>query len=186
MLYSRKLELVNAAQCANFGHCTRHQRACCTTQLAQFDVSGLPCPDMSKAGKRQRRAGPTSDVYLAHGRFTTIRRTPLLLIECTEVPWLLRLQGQLYLLLLQLKPIESRPNESWIHSIKFWQFNGVRKSVCKICVTIPEQPLRALIWEWSRTAIPITPSMTWTPNLPILDSTALREHANGWLAPTQT
>ena len=40
---------------------------------------------MSRAGLRRKRAGVTSDVYIAHGRYCTERRIPLLLIECTPV-----------------------------------------------------------------------------------------------------
>ena len=49
-----------------------------------LDVSGLPCPDMSTAGNRLYRAGPTSSVYMCHGKWSTVQRIPLLLIECTK------------------------------------------------------------------------------------------------------
>ncbi|CAE7223901.1 unnamed protein product, partial [Symbiodinium sp. KB8] len=39
---------------------------------------------MSAAGKRLKRAGETNAVYIAHGRFVTAKRTPLLLVECTK------------------------------------------------------------------------------------------------------
>ena len=39
--------------------------------MAAFCVSGLPCPDMSTAGKRRKRAGPTNAVNLAHGKYIT-------------------------------------------------------------------------------------------------------------------
>ena len=83
--YSKRLEACNAAELAESSMCGIHNRLCPTTKpLAAFDVSGLPCPDMSTAGKRMRRAGDTASVYMAHGKHVCKNRTPLLLIECTK------------------------------------------------------------------------------------------------------
>ncbi|CAE7646296.1 desi2 [Symbiodinium sp. CCMP2592] len=54
--------------------------SCCVPK-SHFDVSGLPCPDFSAAGKRRRMEGPTNSVFLAHGRLHGTLQTPLLLIE---------------------------------------------------------------------------------------------------------
>ncbi|CAE7282950.1 desi2 [Symbiodinium necroappetens] len=53
----------------------------CRIPSSHFDVSGLPCPDFSTAGKRRRAEGPTNSVFLAHGRMHGELQTPLLLIE---------------------------------------------------------------------------------------------------------
>ncbi len=65
-------------------NCLAHGAICPVDKVcASLDVSGLPCPDMSTAGLQQKRAGVTSNVYIAHGAYCTKNRTPLLLIECT-------------------------------------------------------------------------------------------------------
>ena len=82
--YSQKLEAGKKAALAGRAYCQTHRRWCATAKSASFDVSGLPCPDMSTAGKRKRRAGVTSGVYVAHGEYVTRNAIPLLLIECTK------------------------------------------------------------------------------------------------------
>ena len=83
--YSQKLAAIRASpQIARQAHCIKHRQACPVCKpIALFDVSGLPCPDMSTAGLRRKRAGSTADVYIAHGEFCTRNRIPLLLVECT-------------------------------------------------------------------------------------------------------
>ena len=81
--YSKKLALAQASPVGAWAQCFNHSRPCQVSSTADFDVSGLPCPDMSRAGLRKKRAGPTAACYIAHGRHCTVRRTPLLLIECT-------------------------------------------------------------------------------------------------------
>ena len=81
--YSKKLQAVKHVTPANRGHCVLHDGPCVQSPNVTFGVSGLPCPDMSSIGKRRKRAGGTSNVYLAHGRWATHNRIPLLLIECT-------------------------------------------------------------------------------------------------------
>ena len=46
-----------------------------------MDVSGLPCPDMSRAGNRLREEGPTAVVFGAHAKLHVACQTPLLIIE---------------------------------------------------------------------------------------------------------
>lgn len=83
--YSQKSEAVKKCSIAKTGHCLRHGQACSVWKpMALFDVSGLPCPDMSTAGLRRKRAGETSAVYMAHGRYSTVHKVPLLLVECTK------------------------------------------------------------------------------------------------------
>ena len=82
--YSAKLKAVQDSQLRTVQECDQHGEACRIANQAQFCVSGLPCPDFSHAGKRQKRAGKTSPVYMATGKYHTTHRTPLLLVECTE------------------------------------------------------------------------------------------------------
>ena len=83
MSYSQRLAAGQRATLVSSMMCEIQKRECPLPYPA-FDVSGLPCPDMSAAGKRLKRAGETNTVYIAHGRFTTSHRTPLLLVECTK------------------------------------------------------------------------------------------------------
>ena len=90
--YSQKLSAVQSLGSnvpnVNTSWCAGHQTYCSLNKGAQavFSVAGLPCPDMSRAGKKQKRAGPTSVVYMSHGHYHKQNRTPLLLVECTPVP----------------------------------------------------------------------------------------------------
>lgn len=93
--YSQKLSAVNHSHIATTGQCLRHSQGCSVVKpMATFGVSGLPCPDMSTAGKRRKRAGPTATVYMAHGRYATIHKIPLLLVECTKELWPLIYYGR--------------------------------------------------------------------------------------------
>ena len=55
----------------------------CAPPYADFGCSGLPCTDMSRAGKRLRKHGPTNSIYITHAKFVQQKRVPLLVIECT-------------------------------------------------------------------------------------------------------
>ena len=87
--YTQKLHAINMCTLAERQHCLQHSvrpggMACCPHKPVHFDVSGLPCPDMSTANQnRKMRAGPTNSVFLTHGRWCTRNRIPLLLVECT-------------------------------------------------------------------------------------------------------
>ena len=83
--YSEKFSAV--AQCVELAPtaaCSVHQTACPASKRVIFDVSGLPCPDFSTAGKRLKKDGPTAPVYMVHGKWCCENKVPLLLIECTE------------------------------------------------------------------------------------------------------
>ena len=85
--YTQKLSAVESGGVATFGHCLKHPHPCPVHKRSDFDCSGLPCPDMSSAGCRRKRAGQTSEVYMSHGKYTGYNRTPLLLMECTKYLW---------------------------------------------------------------------------------------------------
>ena len=46
-----------------------------------YDISGLPCPDMSRAGRLLREEGPTSTVFTCHAKMHIELQTPLLVVE---------------------------------------------------------------------------------------------------------
>ena len=85
--YSQKLKAATGVPVAPRSPCYIHSGPCEVNKRPIFSVSGLPCPDMSSAGKRRKRAGVTSNVYLCHGRWATENEVPLLLIECTKDRW---------------------------------------------------------------------------------------------------
>ena len=71
--YSEELYAVQACDIAIRQHCLQHSAisgiACDPHKPVHFDVSGLPCPEMSTANhNRKMRAGPTNSVYLTHGK----------------------------------------------------------------------------------------------------------------------
>lgn len=66
--FESKFRAANRARLAETQFCYTHNDWCrvngqeCTSDA---DFSGLPCPDYSKAGNRQREEGPTNEVPLA-------------------------------------------------------------------------------------------------------------------------
>ncbi|CAE7576306.1 unnamed protein product [Symbiodinium sp. CCMP2456] len=52
----------------------------CCVPYADFGCSGLPCTDMSVAGKRLGQEGPTSPVYVTHGKFLSRKKIPLFVL----------------------------------------------------------------------------------------------------------
>ena len=65
--------------------CHEHKRFCAIHGKdglrPDLDVSGLPCPDMSKAGKQLFEEGVTSAVFCCHAKLNVELGTPLLIIE---------------------------------------------------------------------------------------------------------
>ena len=87
--YCGKLKGILNCQLSTLQHCHQHKSACSPHKRAMFDVTGLPCPDMSRANhKRLKRAGPTNTVYMTHGKWSTVNKIPLLLVECTPDSWM--------------------------------------------------------------------------------------------------
>ena len=66
-------------------YCFQHGRVCSIfgphAKKPDYDISGLPCPDFSKAGKRQGSEGKTSSVFACHAKMHIQLQTPLLVIE---------------------------------------------------------------------------------------------------------
>lgn len=84
--YEKKLFNAKGAVLSRRCHCETHKADCVVGKGIDFVCSGLPCTDMSTAGLRQKRHGPTAGVYISHGKFNTQHRTPLILVECTQDP----------------------------------------------------------------------------------------------------
>lgn len=80
--YRRLLDIDRAKICKR-QFCYAHSGFCNILEgmQAEFDHSGLPCPDMSKAGHGRREEGVTSAVFARHAKLHIARQTPLLLIE---------------------------------------------------------------------------------------------------------
>ena len=87
--YNGKLQGIMNCNLSKLQHCHQHNSACTPHKWSIFDVTGLPCPDMSRANhKRLKRAGPTNTVYMTHGKWATVNQIPLLLVECTPDSWI--------------------------------------------------------------------------------------------------
>lgn len=65
--------------------CFYHGRKCpifgANANIPDYDISGLPCPDMSRAGNRKYEEGATSSVFAAHAKMHIEYGTPMLVIE---------------------------------------------------------------------------------------------------------
>ena len=90
--YDRKRRRIQRGLLAPTQLCAAHSWAeggsdCCQVPRADFGCSGLPCTDMSRAGLKQKRDGPTNAVYVTHGKFVCDTGVPLLVLECTPATW---------------------------------------------------------------------------------------------------
>ena len=77
------------SQCCNVHSTSDLEGDKCMVPYADFGVSGLPCTDMSRAGKQLKKHGPTNSIYMTHGKYAETMRVPLLLIECTPEAFLI-------------------------------------------------------------------------------------------------
>ena len=89
--FMQKLESIDRAPMFSAQFCYTHNKSCelfgCkpgSGPSSQLEVAGLPCWDMSAAGKRQREAGRTAPVFLAHAKQHIEKQTPLIIIENTK------------------------------------------------------------------------------------------------------
>ena len=82
-----KFSLVDDAnfRCKQF--CHTHKKQCPLfgpSTEAQLEVAGLPCWDMSRAGRQMKEEGPTAGVFLCHAKRHAEKRTPMIIIENTK------------------------------------------------------------------------------------------------------
>jgi len=64
--------------------CFQHQSYCHlfgASAETELDIAGLPCWDMSLAGKRAAEEGPTATVFMSHAKLHKQRKTPILILE---------------------------------------------------------------------------------------------------------
>ena len=72
--------LVESQMCNTHSHSDLES---CEVPHAHFGCSGLPCTDMSRAGKQLKRHGPTNSVYMTHGKYVEHKKVPVFIVECT-------------------------------------------------------------------------------------------------------
>ena len=84
--YEDKKRAIMSSWMQEFSPCMRCYDGLCRIPQADFGVSGLPCTDMSRAGLRRMRHGPTNGVYMTHAKYNKRCRTPLFVVECTPEP----------------------------------------------------------------------------------------------------
>lgn len=83
--FMKKVYRANKMPMMTHQHCYTHNKFCPSGVRGEvdsdYDLSGLPCPDMSPAGLRLGPEGPTSKVFISHAKLHIARQTPLLIIE---------------------------------------------------------------------------------------------------------
>ena len=83
--FNQLVRSVNRAPLRVRHHCYTHNSKCYLfgdkAQTADLDISGLPCPDMSRAGLQRFQDGRTSIVFAAHAKMHAQKGTKLLIIE---------------------------------------------------------------------------------------------------------
>ena len=80
--FVQKSESVEVQGLTSKQQCSTHGRECSLQEPVQIDVSGLPCPDNSRANrKRKYEEGPSGLVYITWAQRHKMNQTPLLLIE---------------------------------------------------------------------------------------------------------
>ena len=83
--FENKMKSINRAKLKKRQFCFTHNRKCPIfgegARESDFDLSGLPCPDHSRAGHGLGREGPTAPVFGAHAKYHVACQTPMLIIE---------------------------------------------------------------------------------------------------------
>lgn len=80
--FSVKRRRLSNEQLKKEQYCVIHDRECPLDTAVDFDFSGLPCPDNSKANhKRRFEEGPTGTVFITYAKMHLDAKTPLLCIE---------------------------------------------------------------------------------------------------------
>lgn len=81
--FMERLMQIDRAPILQHQHCFTHGHKCPLLEGVQseYDVSGLPCPDMSPAGLGLKEEGKTSAVFISHAKLHIAKQTPLLVVE---------------------------------------------------------------------------------------------------------
>ncbi|CAK8995798.1 unnamed protein product [Durusdinium trenchii] len=77
--YKIKKQRIKESELMEYQLCNTHswsdsESEYCCVPGAHFGCSGLPCTDMSRAGKRKKRFGPTNSIYMTHGKYTEAKK----------------------------------------------------------------------------------------------------------------
>ena len=82
--FASKLVSIDRARLMKRQHCFTCGKDC---QLfnpeaeSEHETAGLPCVDMSPAGKRLAENGPTAPVFITHGKMHVAKRTRVIVLE---------------------------------------------------------------------------------------------------------
>ncbi|CAE7811005.1 unnamed protein product [Symbiodinium sp. CCMP2592] len=83
--FMQRVRAIDRADFCAGQYCYQHGMVCSVlgdfAKKPDYDISGLPCPDFSRAGQRRGREGPTGTVFACHAKLHIHLGTPLLVIE---------------------------------------------------------------------------------------------------------
>ncbi len=81
--FMERLMQIDGASIMRNQWCNTHGHDCPILDGLQsdYDVSGLPCPDMSPAGLGLKEEGMTSTVFICHAKLHIAKQTPFLVVE---------------------------------------------------------------------------------------------------------
>ena len=83
--FKTKMKQIEQAKLCRSQFCFTHNKSCpIFGRLAaesDLDVSGLPCPDMSRAGIGLKEEGPTSPVFGSHAKMHIEKKTRMIVLE---------------------------------------------------------------------------------------------------------
>lgn len=80
--FSEKRMRIESATLNDHQWCNAHHDFCKVPTGAHIDLSGLPCPDNSKANRRRKfQEGPSGVIYAVWASMHKQQRTPLIIIE---------------------------------------------------------------------------------------------------------
>ncbi|CAK9081695.1 unnamed protein product [Durusdinium trenchii] len=83
--FEAKAAQINQAKLRTTQYCFTHDHQCPIfgkrAREVDLDVSGLPCPDFSRAGVERGKEGPTAMLFCSHAKFHAAWQTPMLIIE---------------------------------------------------------------------------------------------------------
>ena len=103
--FNRARQIDKAKFCAE-QWCFQHGKPCKLftpdAAVPDYDISGLPCPDMSRAGLRKFEEGKTSSVFACHAKMHVQWQTPMLVVENVQDGDLIQLFNLLNVMMISL------------------------------------------------------------------------------------
>ena len=82
--FVRKLSAIDKASFRTHAWCFKCNDYCdlfSEEMECDYDMSGLPCPDMSSAGAGRLEEGKTAPVFIAHAKYHIQKQTKMLIVE---------------------------------------------------------------------------------------------------------